>query len=173
MSCPFSAPRPRSPCATVAAICPARFSSDVRLPSALYVMRFLAIVYQIPSMYASHGFQKFRRFDIAKIKRLDIPLHRLDAHFGCRCRSQHLRRRRWLLAVAQCNDNGNHRRNQQRRSTDDYYHSFCHLVARFTKPHRKIRMKFTVADPFYRQPPPFPVPWSALFQEAGGRHFAV
>ena len=84
-----------------------------------------------------------RRFGIAKIKRLDIPLHRLDVHLGGRLRHRCFRHRQCRLPLANRNHNRHH--NQQRSSAGHYYHSFCHLVARFTKPHRKIRMKFTVA----------------------------
>ena len=69
-------------------------------------------------------------FDDFMIKRLRLPLHRLDARFCGRRRNWHIRRRCWLPMIARCNNNDNHRRNQQRRSADHYYHSFCHLAIR-------------------------------------------
>ena len=46
------------------------------------------------------------------------------------CLRQPFRRRCWLLAVAQGNDNGNRRRNQQRRSADYHYHPPIHPVVK-------------------------------------------
>ena len=69
-----------------------------------------------------------RRFGIAKIKRLDIPLHRLDAHSCGRRRNRHIRQRRRLAEAARCNDNGNHHRNQQCRPREDHYHLFYHCM---------------------------------------------
>ena len=57
-----------------------------------------------------------------------LALHRLDAHFCGRLRHRHFRRRCWLATVARCNDNGNHRRNQQRSPAGNYCYPKFHLT---------------------------------------------
>ncbi len=76
------------------------------------------------------------RFDDFMIRRLWLALHRLDAHFCGRRRESHFRRRRWLATVARCNDNGNRRRNQQRRSADSHYLQSIHRASH--NPHNAI-----------------------------------
>ena len=51
-----------------------------------------------------------RRGQLALCHRPRLPLHRLDTHFCGRLCNRHIWRRRWLLAIAQGNDNGNRRR---------------------------------------------------------------
>ena len=76
------------------------------------------------------------RFDDFMIRRLRLALHRLDAHFCGRRRNRRIWRRSWLLTVARCNNNDDHRRNQQRSPANRHYLRSIHLASR--NPHKAI-----------------------------------